>query len=357
MTDVVFSGSGAAAFSDFDHDTLSRLFSSFLDHIPAGIIIKDETLRYIYVNRYLKDLYGESNWEGRRAADLYPGDPALPDIDEEDRRALQDGPIEVFVTIPDAGKLPRRFRITKFPIVLADGERVLGYIMNDITELSKVQKELSAAVADREILLKEVYHRVKNNLATVAALIRLGAEGVRDEKALDAFEDSCRRIESLALLHEELYGSESLSDLDFGKYLRSVTERLFASSMPSSRINLKIETERVSLPIASAVPLALIANELVTNALKYAFPSHASGTVSVSIAREADTDTIALRVADDGVGLPVGLEPGEAQSLGFVLVHHLAEQIGASAGHRSRPGTEFWIRFPAPKEASRAEKA
>jgi two-component sensor histidine kinase len=355
LVDIVFSESGLDAFSSLDQNAVTTLFASFMDQIPAGIAIKDSTLRFIYVNRFFKDIYGERDWERTWAKDLYPNDPIVADIDEEDRRTLQSEPMEVFVTVLDADKVPRRFRITKFPIALANDERILGYIMTDITELSRIQDQLTAAVADRDILIKEVYHRVKNNLATVASLIRLGAEGVHDEKALAVFEDSYRRIESLALLHEELYGSESLSDLDFGKFLRSVTERIFSASAPTSRLRLKIETQCIPLPIVSAIPLALIANELVSNALKHAFPAPMGGTVSVSIERESGSDTVILRVSDDGVGLPEGLDPERSGSLGFVLIHHLAQQIGGSVDHRARPGTEFRIRFSAPPTASAAK--
>ncbi|HUW40288.1 MAG TPA: PAS domain-containing protein [Rectinemataceae bacterium] len=159
LVDIALAGLELGALSGLDKEALFRLFSSFMDQIPAGIIIKDSSLRYVYVNRYLKNLYGISLWEGGRAEELYPGDPAVAEIEDEDRRALQGGSIEVFVTIPDSFGVSRRFRITKFPIDLAGGERMLGYIMTDITELAKMQNELAAAAADREKLLKEARDR------------------------------------------------------------------------------------------------------------------------------------------------------------------------------------------------------
>ncbi|MDA8426781.1 MAG: PAS domain-containing protein [Treponema sp.] len=160
LSDATPAGLDLGALSGLDKEALFRLFSSFMDHIPAGIIIKDSSLRYIYVNRYLKNFYGTSLHEGGRAAEIYLGDPMAAEIDDEDRRALQGESIEVFVTMPDNFGISRRFRILKFPIDLTGGERMLGYIMTDITELAKMQNELAAAVAEREKLLKEVHNRI-----------------------------------------------------------------------------------------------------------------------------------------------------------------------------------------------------
>lgn len=341
----------SAVFSAICRDSGYSLFSSFMEYIPAGVVIKDRTLRYMYVNRYLKDLYGEEKWEGKRAEDVYPGDPAVPLIDEEDRRALSGEVLEVFVTIPDMRQVPRRFRITKFPVDLPEGERLLGYILDDITELAETQEKLAATVADRETLLKEVHHRIKNNLATVASLLSLASVGIEDPKAVQAFTDSRSRVESLALLHDELYISGELSEVDFAGYLRNVAERVFHSWSPSPGVRMEVSAEPVVIPMSSAVPLALMANELLTNAMKYAFADRRNGRVSIELARHEES--LELRVRDDGPGLPDGLDPARAASLGFVLLHQLARQIGASVEYSCEEGASFLVRSPLSRQATR----
>ncbi|HTX73846.1 MAG TPA: histidine kinase dimerization/phosphoacceptor domain -containing protein [Rectinemataceae bacterium] len=345
--------SALGIFSASDFDGRGAIFDAFMNTIPAGFVIKDESLLYVYVNRYLKELFGEDRWLGRRASDIYPGDPAVADIDEEDRRALGGATLEVFITLPDRSGIPRHFRITKFPIRTSAGQRLLGYIILDVTELTRAQEELARTVAERELLVKEVHHRVKNNLATVASLIRLGSDGIEDPKAAQAFEASYRRIDSLALLHEELYGSESLASLDFGRFLKTLAERVFVSLATSPRIGLSVSADTLVLPMNSAVPLALIVNELISNSLKHGFPSGSAGSITVCLTAEGGR--CRLRISDDGGGLPPGLEPDRSDSLGLVLIHQLARQLGGRAEYESGTGTSCTITFQSPTLASVAD--
>jgi two-component sensor histidine kinase len=212
-----------------------------------------------------------------------------------------------------------------------------------LTEQARLKDEVNARLVEKEVLLRELHHRVKNNLAMIASLIRLSSDGIEDRRALAAFDASYRRIDSIALLHEELYGSENLADLDFGAYLRSIAQRLFASGEGSSGIRLDVDAGPLFLPMNMALPLALVANELVTNSIKYAFPNRGGGSVTIRLSRQGDA--VALQVLDNGVGLPAGMRPESSTSLGLVLVYQLTKQIGASVEYRSGVGTEFSIRF------------
>lgn len=216
-----------------------------------------------------------------------------------------------------------------------------------LVEQANLKDEIKAELVEKEVLLRELHHRVKNNLALVASMIRLGSMGIEDPRALSAFDASYRRIDSIALLHEELYSSENLASLDFGLYLKDIAQRLLSSSARFPDLSLGVEADHMILPMGVAMPLALIANELVTNSLKYAFPGRDRGSIKIRLSK--DGEEAALRVSDDGIGLPAGMKPEHSTSLGFVLVYQLARQIDAGVECSGGAGTEFTVRFHHPE--------
>jgi two-component sensor histidine kinase len=215
-----------------------------------------------------------------------------------------------------------------------------------LAEQAILKDELKSRLSEKEVLLRELHHRVKNNLAMISSLIRLSTTGIEDARALSAFEASYRRIDSLALLHEELYCSDNLADLDFGPFLENIVQRIVSSVAAPSGLSLLVEADHLFLPMATAVPLALIVNELVTNSLKYAFPGRDHGSIRVRLSENAAE--AALTVSDDGVGLPASMRPERSTSIGLVLVHQLAQQIEASVEYRGGAGTVFEVRFSLP---------
>jgi len=212
-----------------------------------------------------------------------------------------------------------------------------------LVEQANLKDEIKAELVEKEVLLRELHHRVKNNLALVASMIRLSSIGIEDPRSLSAFEASYRRIDSIALLHEELYSSENLANLDFGPYLKDIAQRLLSSSARFPDLSLSVDADPMILPMGVALPLALIANELITNSLKYAFPGSYRGSIRIRLSRDGEEAT--LCVSDDGIGLPPGIKPELSTSLGFVLVYQLTRQIDAGVEYRVGPGTEFIVRF------------
>ncbi|MGQ9365507.1 sensor histidine kinase [Azospirillum sp. ST 5-10] len=213
-------------------------------------------------------------------------------------------------------------------------------------ELEDANHRLEHAVADKEILLKEVQHRVKNNLTVICSLLRLQSNRV-DESARVAFDESLRRIQSMSLVHELLYRSAEPARIDFADCLRQLCDSLARSCGPTAA-RVTVTAEPWILDVDRAMPLALIASELVSNALRHAFPDGREGTVAVSL---ADSDGgKRLAVADDGVGLPAELlAPGVAQrrgALGLILLQALANQAGASVRTEIGPGTTVTLTVP-----------
>lgn len=217
-------------------------------------------------------------------------------------------------------------------------------LVQDITARKRAEAELRGSLAEKEVLLREIHHRVKNNLQIVTSLLNLQLRVVEDETARGLLRESQDRVKTMALVHETLYRSKGLATLDAPAYLRDLVASLFRSYGAAPRLSHRIEAQDVRLEIDAAVPLGLIVNELVSNALKHAFPDGRSGRVEVTLSAEGDSTT--LTVTDDGVGLPPGLE-ARRQSIGLQLVDGLASQLRGTLATTTGPGgTTFTLVFP-----------
>jgi PAS domain S-box-containing protein len=218
-------------------------------------------------------------------------------------------------------------------------------IIENITERKKAEEEIEKSLHEKELLLKEIHHRVKNNLQIISSLLNLQSEAIRDSGDRSLFRDSQDRIRSMALIHERLYQTEDFSHVDFQQYLRSLLASLFRSYQRPS-VTCTEHIEDIRLNIDAAIPCGLIVNELVTNALKYAFPEGASGEVSVSFYRREDGQLV-LEVSDDGVGMPPPDSSKEKDHLGLELVNILVNQLGGQQALLRDHGTTFQIIFSA----------
>jgi two-component sensor histidine kinase len=221
---------------------------------------------------------------------------------------------------------------------------VIEYV-RDITERKTAEDRLQASLAEKEVLLREIHHRVKNNMQVISSLLNLQSRHIQDPAVLEAFKESQRRIRSMALIHERLYQSTDLSRIEFSQYLRNLATHLFHSyQVDSDRIRLSLDAEEVFLNINTAIPCGLIVNELISNSLKHAFPEGRKGEVGVSLQRVIG-DGYMIRVRDDGIGFPEGLDFRRTETLGMQIISTLASQIEASIELTRERGTSFTIRF------------
>ena len=215
--------------------------------------------------------------------------------------------------------------------------------------LERRATELQDSVKEKEAMLQEIHHRVKNNLQIVSSLLSLQSGYVRDPQVLAQFQESQSRIRAMALVHETLYQSERLTTMDLAVYLQSLGNILMRSYAANSNVKLEARLQTVPVSMDTAVPVGLMLNELVTNALKYAFPGERPGQLLLELSTEVGGQ-ITLRVQDDGVGLKPDFQFEQASTLGLRLVLMFAKQLRANVTLRSEPGhTVFDIRF---KEAA-----
>ena len=298
-------------------------FRGVADNISDGIAITDREGRVVYWNRALEEItsMGRDDAAGRSMDDIC-SDLILESLGDDE--FLMEG--------------GRRVRMFSFHIT---GD-LRAVIVRDVTEARRYEESLLSALRERETLIREVHHRVKNNLQIVSSLLNLQKPYIRDPEDLRIFEESQARIKSMAMIHESLYQSDSLSEINIKSYLSRLVIELLSTYGVSGVVS-DLEVDEVGLDIEVAVPLALIVNELVTNSLKYAFPD-GRGRIWIEF-RELD-GLYLMEYRDTGPGLPDDFGSGGSDSLGMTLVGALVGQLGGELETFSEDGAVFRITFP-----------
>jgi PAS domain S-box-containing protein len=262
----------------------------------------------------------------------------------------------------DTGKVPavgqtveltvRKKDGTEFPVELSlsaiqlKGKWNAVGIARDITRRKESEQEMLASLREKELLLREIHHRVKNNMQIISSLLSLQSILVKDKKDVEMLKDSQNRIRSMSLIHEKLYKSKNLAHINMNDYIRDLTSQIiqFYRNV-SAKIALKLEAEDIWLGIDTAIPCGLIINEMVSNSLKHAFPENRKGEIRITF-QKTDNDEIIMRVKDNGVGLPGDLDFRNTRTLGLQLVSTLAEsQLQGKIELNRDEGTEFIIGF------------
>ncbi len=231
--------------------------------------------------------------------------------------------------------------------VVCDGNNTVLYYdgtFEDITDRKQAEEQLRTSLKEKEVLLKETHHRVKNNLQVISSLLSLQADAIKDPQDLTLFKESQSRIKSMALIHEQLYRSRSLSAIDFEEYVQMLSTELMRS-YGRDGITLELDVASVQFGLDSAIPCGLIINELLSNALKHAFPAGRHGFVRIQLKSDAKGRFV-LVVRDNGIGLPPNINLENTSSLGFQLVATLTEQLQGEAAIERDGGTAISISVP-----------
>jgi two-component sensor histidine kinase len=217
-------------------------------------------------------------------------------------------------------------------------------VATDISDRKAAEQQLRDSLREKEVLLKEVHHRVKNNLQIISSLLNLQARETEHPAAVRALRDSQSRIHSMALIHEQLYRSDNLASIDFAEYVRELTAHVSRSvGAAAQRVSVRVEVDPTPLPLDLAVPCGMIINELFTNAVEHAFPEGGGGEIAVGF--RTCRGRRELTVSDNGVGLPASGARESSESLGLKVVHALCEQLGGELRLEHDGGTQCTILF------------
>lgn len=241
----------------------------------------------------------------------------------------------------DGSEFPAKVSLSKIEF---DGETILSLMLQDMTSHGFTEERLRAALREKEVLLEEVHHRVKNNLQVITSLLGLQARSIKDSATRIKFDESRYRIQAMAILHEILDESSSLAEIDFADYVQRLVAHLVRSYGAIGRIRTRLRLEPLSCHRDVALPCGLIVNEVLSNALKYAFPGGKAGEVQIELRREP-SGRVHLLIADNGIGLPNGCDWETSATLGLRLVRTLARQIEAQMQVTGGNGTAFSIEF------------
>jgi len=326
------------------------LYHSLVENLPQYVLCKDTEGRFLFANQLFCRTLDKPLSEiiGKTDADFFPPELARK-YQQDDARVLETGKMLQTVEEYQApGQEKIVVEVVKTPLRDARGKVIgLQAIFSDITERRRTEETVRASLEEKVVLLKEVHHRVKNNLQIVISLLRLQAARTQNPEALDTLQDTGNRIRSMALLHDTLYRSENLARVNFTRYIESICSHLFRSyGSKTSRIKLEPRLAEVSVDLDQAVSCGLIINELVSNALKHAFPEGRAGRITIEL-QTTPQKQIVLRVADDGVGLSPQLDIRQTGTLGHQLVFMLAEKLRGVVEVTRDHGTAFRIAFQA----------
>lgn len=329
-----------------DLKTSEERFRKMAENISDGLAIIEEG-KVVYVNKRLCEITGYDKDELKEKSGF---DLAAPFEQERIRKIAE-----------QSKENPESLHTLAYWIVRKDGQlryinngysmyREKGKIVNryiavsDLTEYKEYEQKLLSTLQEKNILLQEINHRVKNNMQIIASLLKLQAGHIKDRKILNLFKNCQDRVKSMALIHEKLYKSEDLTNIDFMDYVKDLVRYLCTTyTISQDRIQLLFAVKEVKIGVNKAIPLGLITNELVSNSLKYAFPDGRKGKIMIGL--EQQGNKYILTVSDDGIGIPADIDLQDVESLGMQLVQSLSAQIHGKARLLREKGTTFLIEF------------
>jgi PAS domain S-box-containing protein len=323
-------------------------FRLAIDNIPDVFVLYDAQRRFQFVN-------AEGLRRGKKSLEQHRGctDEEIwpPEVTNEYlpilKRAVETRTIqskECNIVLPNIGTFTNI--VSYVPLVDEQGKiyQILG-ITHDITARKQAETKIQESLREKEVLLKEIHHRVKNNLQVISSLLDLQSQYLNDSVMLEVFRESCNRVRSMALVHEQLYQSKDCAKISCVEYFQDLTNYLCrVYGVKANKITLQLEVDQINLNINTAIPCGLIVNELVSNALKYAFPNGLQGVIKVALC-SLNRSQFLLMVKDNGIGFSRDWEFNRVKSLGLQLVRVLTNQLEGTLEIEHNGGTEFRIQF------------
>jgi PAS domain S-box-containing protein len=323
-------------------------YRTLIENMSEVILYVDTEDKIIFVNDNAIDMFGYSKKEliGSIANELLVED-SYREFMKEKIRLRRHGFADRFeVMMKKKSGESIWVEISGAPLKDAKGN-IIGSIgiHSDITDRKKYENTIEASLKQKEMLLKEIHHRVKNNLQIISSLIKLQSSHVNDKDIQGMFSESQNRIKTMALIHEKLYRSSDLSVIEFYDYIKNLVDNLYISyGISIDRVKPVFEFHSIYLDIDTAIPCGLIINELITNCLKYAFPDHKNGSININLIDNGKGDFLMI-IKDNGIGIPAEIDFLNSTTLGLKLVKILSEQLGGNTELIRNNGTEFRISF------------
>ncbi|MBW4256704.1 PAS domain S-box protein [Methanobacterium sp. YSL] len=316
-------------------------YRAFINSTSDMAYLKDNHFRYVMVNQANQKFFNRTEEEilDKTDFDLMPLESAQ-NCRESDEEALKNQ--KILVTEEIIGK--KIYETLKFPVNIGNEKMGVGAFIRDITDKKKAEKALKESLEEKEVLLREIHHRVKNNMQIISSLLNLQKKYVEEEETVNILVESQNRIKTMAMIHEKLYQSPNLTSINFNEYTEKLVNDLFYSyGKKMSVIKTSFHMEEVKIGLDTAIPCGLILNELVTNSLKYAFPEDRTGIITIKFRSEGEY--FILKVLDDGVGVPEDIKLENKDTLGFQLVTSLVKQLDGTVQMDRSHGTSFTIKF------------
>lgn len=333
--------------SEKEFKILYEFHKEVLENSPAGILKLNNKLQIEYCNPEMNKILNLPENEtdtitGKNLEDIdiFRNTPIKSILED-----LQNGrEVSTELTINYSDE--KVFYVILNCVPLFEEKKFAGIVLlaNDVTKLKKAEQQIMASLNEKEVLLKELHHRVKNNMQIISSMLKLQLEYIEDPKALELSRSSHNRVKTMALVHEKLYKSNNLARIDFTEYVRSLTIYLLGYyRIDTKRINIKSDVQNILMDINTAIPCGLILNELFSNSLKHAFPDNRKGEISITFKSESDESI--LIVSDNGIGLPSELDIDNPKSLGFQLLNALVKQLHGKMNLSINEFTSFQINF------------
>jgi PAS domain S-box-containing protein len=316
-------------------------YRSTLDNMMEGCQIIGYDWRYLYVNDTVAR-HGQRSKEellGKTMMEIYPGIEKT-EMFSTLRKCMKErisAYMENEFIFPDGEK-------GWFELCIQPSPEGIFILSIDITERKRAEEKIKNSLKEKEVLLKEIHHRVKNNMQVISSLLNIQSTWIEEEKALEVLKDTRKRVYSMALIHDRLYKSEDLSRVDFGQYIEQISTHLLGFYRNKlEKVKIKRDVKNVFIAIHKAVPLGLIINELISNSLKHAFPDEMEGELRIKFHKK--DGMYELIICDDGVGFSKDLDFLKTQSMGMQLVTSLVDQIDGEIKLDRKPHTSFKITF------------
>lgn len=329
--------------------TSDKMLRSVADTAQDYIFCKDTEFRYTFINEAMAELLGGKfkDFLGKKPDEIFESQAAAI-IAEVDQRAINGEIVDAIRTLPfENNKIT--FHVIQVPMRDSDGTIIgISGIVRDITERQKVEDKLAASLKEKDILLRELYHRTKNNLQVINSLLSLQALTAKEPKITRAFRDTKNRIRTMALVHEKLYQSGNLSQINVKNYIEDLLQSLLSSfHVNPNRIKTVVTGPEIYLSIDNAIHCGLIINELVSNSIKYAFPDDLQGVITINFSYDED-HLFRLEIQDNGIGFSDSITESHSNTLGLQLVRDLVlEQLEGELIIDGDSGTKITVTFKA----------